>query len=168
MSNSSFLPIDRTLSDAITPRQSWLGGIPHYTNSNVTVASPLDCLISYPKDFGGGLTSLQSCSQYVLQAQSTGLTELMFVACEVTGASVDKAEVLILQTGHRIAHAVFDTYKTVSLHHLPLQKKSTDVQVCGLKGSRWPDFKWLDEADCVLFSANIFRKSMNLSILSYE
>ena len=52
MSNSSILPIDRTLSSATTPSQSGPGSddkeeILHIPQSyNITVASLLDCLMS--------------------------------------------------------------------------------------------------------------------------
>ena len=55
MSNSSVWPIDRTLSGVTTPNQSGPGGdgndgalrIPQ--SSNITEASPSDCLVSYPR-----------------------------------------------------------------------------------------------------------------------
>ena len=54
MSKSSILPIDRTLSGAMTPGQSgprsngneWVFHVPQSTN--ITEASPSDCLVSYP------------------------------------------------------------------------------------------------------------------------
>ena len=50
----SFLPIDRTLSGAVTPGQSWPGSdgikgvlcIPQ--SSSITGATPSDCFVSYP------------------------------------------------------------------------------------------------------------------------
>ena len=60
MSNSAIWPIDRDLSGAITPGQSRPGSddiermfwIPQ--SSNITGASPSDCLVSYPGYSLGG------------------------------------------------------------------------------------------------------------------
>ena len=77
---SSIWPIDRTLSGGTTPGQCGAGsdgneGILHILqNSSITGTSPSDCLVSYPDNylFGGGLTPLQRCSQFILQPQPTG------------------------------------------------------------------------------------------------
>ena len=59
MSNSSIWPIDRTLLGAMTPSQNGSESnsdkavlhIPQ--SSSITGASPSDCLVSYPGQFGG-------------------------------------------------------------------------------------------------------------------
>ena len=49
-------------------------------SSNITGATPSDCLVSYPGDVGGeGLTPLQRCSQCILQPQLAGLVRVMLV-----------------------------------------------------------------------------------------
>ena len=76
---SSIWPIDRTLSDAITPGQSVPGSdgnegvlcIPQIYN--ITETSLSDYLVSYPgQSLGRGLTSLQRCSRCILLPQPTG------------------------------------------------------------------------------------------------
>ena len=71
MSNSSIWPIDRTLSDATTPKQSGPASdgnkgvfrIPQ--SSSITKASPLDCLVSYPgRSFGKSYPSAEMQSVY--------------------------------------------------------------------------------------------------------
>ena len=77
---SSIWPIDRTLSSAITLGQSGPGsddseGLFHIPqSSSITGTSPSDCLVSYPGHslWGGGITTLQRCSRYILQPQPTG------------------------------------------------------------------------------------------------
>ena len=77
MSNSSIWPIDRTLSGATTPGQSGPGsngneGVLHIPKiSSITGASSSDGLMSYLGHSleGWGLTSLQRCSQCILQPQ---------------------------------------------------------------------------------------------------
>ena len=68
---SSILPIDKTLSGATTPGQSEPGSddiegvlrIPQ--SSNITGASPSDCLMSYPGQSLGSFTPLKRCSRCV-------------------------------------------------------------------------------------------------------
>ena len=59
MSNNFIRHIDRTLSDATTPSQSWPGcdgneGVLCIPQSNGIIgASPSDCLVSYPEHSSG-------------------------------------------------------------------------------------------------------------------
>ena len=84
MLNSSIWPIDRTLSSATTPSQSGpesngKEGVLHIPqNSSITGASLSDCLVSYPEQslMGWGLTTLQRCSQGILQPQPAGLWKM--------------------------------------------------------------------------------------------
>ena len=78
MSNSSIWPIDKTLSGATTPGQSGPGsdgneGALHIPqSSSITGASSSDCLVSYTGHSFRGPTSLQRCSQCILQPWPTG------------------------------------------------------------------------------------------------
>ena len=77
MSNSYFLPIDKTLAGVSIPGQSGPGsdgneGVLYISlSSSITEASPSDCLVSYTRTLvgGGGLTLLQRCSRCILQPQ---------------------------------------------------------------------------------------------------
>ena len=80
MPTSSILPLDRTLSGAITLGQSGPGsngnevvlGIPQ--SSSIMRASPSDCLVLYlGRLLEGGLTPLQRCRRCILHPQLTGL-----------------------------------------------------------------------------------------------
>ena len=82
MLNSFILPIDRILSGATTPGQSgpWSdvnkGVLCIPKSSSITGASPSNYLVSYPgQSLGVGLTSLQRCSQCILQPQLIGLVD---------------------------------------------------------------------------------------------
>ena len=79
MQFSSIQPIDRTLSGATILGQCGLGsdgneGVLHIPqSSSITGTSPSDCLVSYLGHLlGRDLTSLQGCSQCILQLQPTG------------------------------------------------------------------------------------------------
>ena len=79
MQFSSIWSIDRALSGANTPGQSWPGrdddeGVFHIPqSSSITGTSPSDCLVSYPGHLlGEGLTLMQRCSWCILPPQPTG------------------------------------------------------------------------------------------------
>ena len=78
MSNSSIWPIDRNLSDAITPAMrgpgsNGNGGIHGILqSSSITGASPSDYLVSYLGHLLEKSYPLQRCSQCILQPQPTG------------------------------------------------------------------------------------------------
>ena len=78
MSNSSIKLMDRTLSGSTIPGQSAAGSNGNEEElcfpqiSRISVASS-DCLVSYPGHVRGCLTSLQRCSQCILQTQPSGL-----------------------------------------------------------------------------------------------
>ena len=77
MSNSSILPIDRTISGATTPGQSGpeSDGIIRDTripqSSSITGASPSNCLY-YLGHSLEGFTPLKRFNRYILQSQPTG------------------------------------------------------------------------------------------------
>ena len=75
---SSVWPIDRTLSDANSPGQSWPGSdgservLCILQSSSITRTSPSYCLVSYPEhSLGRDLTRQQRSSQCTLQPQPT-------------------------------------------------------------------------------------------------
>ena len=78
MSNSSIWLIDRTLSGATIPGQSGPGSngnggvLRILQSSNITAASPSDCLMSYPGHSLEGGTPLQGCNLCILQPSLTG------------------------------------------------------------------------------------------------
>ena len=70
---NSIWPIDRTLLGATSPGQSDNNeGVLHIPkSSSISGASPSDCLVSYQGHLlqaGGGLTTMQRCSQCILQS----------------------------------------------------------------------------------------------------
>ena len=79
MSNSSIWPIDRTLSGATTPSQSWPvsdgngGVLCIHQSSSITEASPSYCLVPYPGLVAVVLPLLQRCSRCILHPQPTRL-----------------------------------------------------------------------------------------------
>ena len=76
---SSIWPLDRTLSGATTPSQRGPGSDGDeevfciLQSFSITGNSSSDCLVSYPRQLGGGvhLTPLQRCSWCILQPQPT-------------------------------------------------------------------------------------------------
>ena len=90
---SSIWPRDRTLSGAITPSQSGPvsnsnEGILHILQSSCIIGASLsDGLVSYTGHsllWGRGLTSLQRCSQCILQPQLSGLIVGWIVQIHIT------------------------------------------------------------------------------------
>ena len=81
MSNNSIWPIDKTQSGATTLGLTWPGSDGNEAvlyisqSSNITAASPSDCLVSYAGHsfWWGDLIPLQRCSRFILQPQPTGL-----------------------------------------------------------------------------------------------
>ena len=73
-----FNPIDRAQLGATTPGQSGPESngneeVLHISQGpSITGTSPSDCFVSYPGHTLGCFTSLQRCSQCILQPQSTG------------------------------------------------------------------------------------------------
>ena len=87
-------PINRTLSGATTPSQSW-----SWSNSNKEVdhipqmskagASPSNCLRSYTGQSLRSLTSLQMSRQCILQSQSTVLFSGLEIRKEMFSKNVE-------------------------------------------------------------------------------
>ena len=82
---SSIWPIDTTLSGVTTPSQSGPvsdghKGVLHIPqSSNITGASPSDCLVSYTGHSLGNLTPPQRCSWCILQSTGPGNKEVLHI-----------------------------------------------------------------------------------------
>ena len=100
MSNSSIWPVDRTLSSATTLSGPGSNGseilLRITQSSNITVALPSDCLVSYPgHSLGGVLTPLLRCQLVCSTAsadRATGDLKRLAVSLQWKNASLNWCE----------------------------------------------------------------------------
>ena len=102
--NCVIWPIDRTLSGSTTPGQSGPGtdgdegALCILQSSNITEASPSDCLVSYSGHslvVVGSLTLLQRCSQCILKPQPTKPWNLLNIFADLNNAVVSMISIFL-------------------------------------------------------------------------